>query len=669
MARHPPKSKPRASTSPRRSARAVARKRWAPRGGGSERIVVLVVVLLALFTLVGGRLVWLQVAEAADFSRAAEAQRTQEITLPPKRGAILDRDGQPLAVSVDARTVFAEPRNVKDPKAVAATLAKYLGGSAARYEKKLRKKLGFVYIERKVPIERVQPLVDAKIPGIGFSDDSRRVYPCGDLACQVLGYVGMDDMGLAGIEKQYDSVLGGKAGRQLAERDAFGNPIPGGVKFDEDPVDGKDIVLTIDKDIQYQAQLGLAAAVKQYSAKSGSVIIMDPRNGEIYAMASTPTFDPNDYRRRTLQAERNRPIVDVYEPGSTIKAVTASAVIDKGIYAPSSMFHLPPTIRVGDRVIHEAHDRGTVDWDLTQIVTQSSNVGAVRLGIGLGPKGLSDYFGRFGLLERTGVDFPGEAKGWMPPTDSWSSSTIGNVPFGQGVSVSGLQLARAIGGIANGGELVTPHFLKRVDHDPGASVKWATKRAISARTAATMVDVLRQVVVDGTGKSAAVAGYEVAGKTGTAQKPIVGGNGYAPGKYVASFAGFLPAQDPQVLIIVTIDEPSGTIIYGAQVAAPLFSKLAAFTVGHLDIPPPSRGATRASASAGAGASGGRKASAGKTGAGKTGAGKTGGAKAGAVKPSATKTGSGKTGAGTSSGGGAGDDGNGAPSGGGDARSP
>jgi cell division protein FtsI (penicillin-binding protein 3) len=546
-----------------------------------------VVFLLTLFAVVGGRLMWLQLVEAKAYAKAAEAQRTQEIVLTPRRGAILDREGQPLAISVDAKTVFATPRTIKDPKAVAVALAKYLGGDEATYLKRVTRKSAFVYIERKVPLERVKPLMDAKVEGLGFADDSRRVYPCGDLACQILGFVGVDDRGLAGLELYYNDVLGGKAGRQLAERDAYGNPIPGGVKVSEDPVDGKDIVLTIDKDIQYQTQLELAATVKKYGAKGGWVVIMDPRSGEIYAMASTPTFDPNDYQHAAAAAVRNRPILDTYEPGSTIKAMTASAVIDKGIFTPRSMFHLPPTITVGGRVIHEAHDRGSVDWNLTQIVTQSSNIGAVKLGQALGPGPLSDYFGRFGLLERTGVDFPGEAKGWMPPTDSWSASTIGNVPFGQGVSVTELQLARAIAGIADRGELVTPHFLSGVRGDNSMKVTFTTKRAVSPKTALTMTNVLAQVVKDGTGKEAAVNGYQVAGKTGTAQKAIPGGGGYAAGAYIASFAGFLPAEDPKVLIIVTIDEPQGTI-YGGSVAAPLFSSLAGYTVGHLKIPPPSR---------------------------------------------------------------------------------
>ena len=561
-------------------------------GAGSVRITLMVAALFVVLGAISGRLIWLQTAKASEYSRAAEKQRTQTITLAPRRGAILDRDGQPLAVSVDARTIYATPRSVKAPRAVAALLATYLGGTQDSYYKRLTSKAGWVYIERKVPLERATPLAAAlaaaEIKGIGFIEDSRRVYPCGDLACQVLGYVGIDVSGTAGLELQYDDILAGKPGRQLAERDAKGNPIPGGVKVDEEPVDGKDIVLTLDKDIQYQAQLQLAATVKKYGAKAGSVIVMDPSDGSILAMASTPSFDPNDGRQRTGQAIRNKAIVDTYEPGSTVKALTASAVIDRGLFTPKSMFHLPPTLTVGGRVIHEAHERDTVNWSLTQIVTQSSNVGAVKLGQALGARGLSDYFAKFGLLEKTGVDFPGEAKGWMPAYGSWSHSTIGNVPFGQGVSVTEIQLARALGAIANKGVLTTPHFLSSVRDDPTIKMGWTTRRAISAKTSATVTDVMSQVVSDGTGKQATVPGYSVAGKTGTAQKVIPGGLGYAEGAYVASFAGFLPAEDPRVLIVVTIDEPRGGIIYGGSVAAPMFGVLAGFSVGHLNIPPPAR---------------------------------------------------------------------------------
>lgn len=560
------------------------------------RFSFLLAILALAFLAVAARLVYLQVVAAPAYAAKAADQRTRDITLAPRRGSIYDREGEPLAVSMEARTVYATPYAVEDPAGAAVALAGVLGGQASEYEAKLRKDSGFVYIARKVDMERAAALEKLDLKGIDFLEDSRRSYPSGELACQVLGFVGIDDSGLSGIEKYYDELLAGKAGTVLAERDPFGRPIPGGVMKSEAPVDGQNIMLTIDKDIQYQAQVELSAAVEKWKAKSGTIVVMDPRNGEILAMASTPGFDPNEFGKAEPEALRNRAITDTYEPGSTVKSLTAAAVIDKGLYGPTSMFSLPPTLKIGGRTIGEAHGRGTVNWSLAQIVTNSSNVGAVKLGMALGPKGLYDYFDKFGLTEKTGIDYPGEAKGWLPPTEDWSASTIGTVPFGQGISMTTIQLARALAAIANEGELPTPHFLLDLPDDSSAALVWPKKQAISPEAAKTTTEVLKQVITDGTGGSAAVSGYAVAGKTGTAQKARTDGKGYATGKYVASFSGFLPADDAQVLIIVSLDEPSNAI-YGGVVAAPVFSKLGAFAVSHLKIPPTSASSVDGTATA------------------------------------------------------------------------
>jgi len=560
------------------------------------RFSFLLAALAFAFLAVAARLVYLQVVAAPAYATRAADQRTRDITLAPRRGSIYDREGEPLAVSMEARTVYATPYAVEDPAGAATAIASVLGGDAATYEAKLRKDTGFVYIARKVDMERAAALEKLDLKGIDFLEDSRRSYPSGELACQVLGFVGIDDEGLSGVEKYYDELLAGQPGTILAERDPFGRPIPGGVMKSEDPVDGQNIVLTIDKDIQYQAQVELTAAVEKWKAKSGTIIVMDPRDGEIYAMASTPGFNPNDYGKATADATRNRAITDTYEPGSTVKSLTAAAVIDKGLFTPESMFSLPPSLKIGGRTIGEAHGRGTVNWSLSEIVTNSSNVGAVKLGMALGPKGLYEYFNKFGLTEKTGIDYPGEGQGWLPPTEDWSASTIGTVPFGQGISMTTVQLARALSSIANGGELPTPHFLLDLPDDPGADLVWPKRRAISAEAAATTTDVLQLVITEGTGEAAAVPGYDVAGKTGTAQKARTDGRGYAGGKYVASFSGFLPAEDAQVLIIVSLDEPSNAI-YGGVVAAPVFSKLGAFSVSHLKIPPTSQSSVDETATA------------------------------------------------------------------------
>lgn len=559
-----------------------------PRKSGRKRtwrFVALLVVFAGLLLLVVGRLTYLQVIAGPAYARMAFEQRNREMDIPPRRGSIYDREGEPLAVSMEARDIYAVPTSIKDPEGAASAIAGILGGTAEEYLLKLKKDSPFVYIARKVDLERAAALESLALEGIGFQDSSRRVYPSNELACQVLGFVGVDDGGLDGIEKYYDELLSGTPGKLIAEKGSRGIPIPGGVSVQEDAVNGENIVLTIDKDIQYQAHVELQKAVEKWKAQAGSVLIMDPDTGAILAMASTPSFDPNNFSKADPQSFRNRPIVDTYEPGSTIKSLTAAAVIEEKLFTSASMFDLPPTLKIGGRTIHESHPRGRVQWSLTEIVTNSSNVGAVKLGIALGEDRLYAYFAKFGLTEKTGVDFPGEATGWLPPPSQWSASSIGNIPFGQGVSVTPLQLARALAAIANGGELVTPHFLDSLPDSPEKSVVWPKEAALSAQTASDMRTVLQAVVYEGTGAAAGVNGYTVAGKTGTAQKARTDGvAGYEAGKYIASFSGFVPADDPAVLIIVTLDEPSNSI-FGGTVAAPTFSTLAAYCMEHLKIPP------------------------------------------------------------------------------------
>lgn len=548
------------------------------------RYLVLLAVLALLLLIVAGRLVFVQVINAPTYAAKATAQRLRDMEIPPVRGTIYDREGEPLAESVAARTIYAAPNTVKDKTGTAQALAGVLGGSAKEYRAKLNKDTGFVYIARRVELTKAKRLEALKLEGIGLLDDSLRVYPSGTLGAQILGFVGLDGHGLAGIEKRYDEVLAGKPGVLLGERDPYGRPIPGGIQKDVKPVDGRDVVLTIDKDIQFHAQVEIEAAVEKWGAKNGSVTIIDPRSGEILAMASTPTFDPNDYRHADPKAFRNRPVSDAYEPGSTIKSITAAAVLDKNLCTPKTVFHLPPTLRVANRTIHDAEDRGTVDWDLAEIITESSNVGAVKLGMKLGKQGLYDSFESFGLTEATGVDYPGEARGWLPDTKLWSASSIANIPFGQGLSSTPLQLTRALGALANGGVLTTPHFLRDIPADPAYEPSWSTRRACSAATAKTTTGLLENVVKSGTGKSAAVPGFDVAGKTGTAQVALPNGRGYAKGRYISSFIGYLPADRPELLIAVKLDEPSEAI-FGGVVAAPTFSVLAQFCADHLKITP------------------------------------------------------------------------------------
>ncbi len=566
-------------------------------GRGSRQLVngrlsLLIVAFGVAFAIIAGRLVWIQAVVAAEYAERATSQRMRDVEIAARRGTIYDREGEPLAVSVEAPTVFASPRFVNNKQACAEALSATLGGDVEGYLAKLERETGFVYLARKADLERVNELKTRLerlgVRGVGYLEDYRRLYPFGDLGGQVLGFTGLEDQGLAGLENQYDDVLAGTPGVIIGERDPQGlRPIPGGVQKEIAPVHGQDVVLTLDKDVQDFVESELERAVKKWGAKSGSAIVMNPRNGEIYAMATAPGFDPNRYAAANAERVRNRPLTDAYEPGSTLKCLTAAAVIEQGLYTPESKFRLPSTIRVGGRTIHEAHDRPAVRWSLTEIVTHSSNVGTVKLGLKLGKRGLYDALADFGITEAPATDFPGTTKGWLPRVEQWSAPTIGNIPFGQGVSVTQAQLARAISALANDGVMTTPHFLLDVPRSDAPKATWATKRAVSAETAGQVTRMLEAAVVVGTGASAAVKGYNVAGKTGTAQKARADGKGYRGGGYVGSFVGYLPSEDPQLLVCVSIDRPTKAI-YGGVVAGPSFSRIATFAASHLKIKPSSK---------------------------------------------------------------------------------
>jgi cell division protein FtsI (penicillin-binding protein 3) len=353
-------------------------------------------------------------------------------------------------------------------------------------------------------------------------------------------------------------------------------------------VDGADIRISIDREIQYKAEVELKAAVARYKASSGSVIVMNPRNGEIYAIANVPYFDPNRLETTKNGKARNRAITDLYEPGSTMKAVIACAALEEGLYAPSTQLYVEPAIRVGNKSIRDAHYHPAENLTFSEIVQESSNVGMVKVGSRLGKKKMIRYLEKFGFSEKSGVDFPGEAKGYYPQGENWSQMSLANIPFGQGICTTQLVMANAIATIANDGVPVKPHFLIEATGKRGSVVKSVPtsheKRVVSAQTCAQMKDILEKTVLEGTGDQAKVPGYRVGGKTGTAQKAMKNGRGYEKDKYIASFIGMAPIQNPQLVISVVIDEPQESI-YGGSVAAPVFSKIAEFSLRYLKIPP------------------------------------------------------------------------------------
>ena len=400
------------------------------------------------------------------------------------------------------------------------------------------------------------------------------------MAAQLLGYAGVDNRGLAGLEFGFDKQLAGRPGRETIIRDPAGRAID--VHGEAAARQGSDVFLTLDHTIQANAEQVLRETVRTWSAKSATAIVLDPRTGAVLAMAVQPGYDANRFPQVRPWLQKNRAVTDTYEPGSTFKLVTVAGALSDGLVAPNTRFTLPYSIQVADRVIHDAEQRGTETMSVAQILSRSSNVGAITLAKSLHEAGLAQWIDRFGFGQRTGIDFPNESPGIVLPVDRWSGSTIGNVPIGQGIAVTPIQMASAYGAIANGGVWVQPHV---VDHVAGLRPKRPKrKRIVTPRIDRELVKMLKGVVAEGgTGTYARIQGYQVAGKTGTAQKPD-GHGGYASNRYVASFVGMVPASRPQLVILVTVDEPHGNI-FGGVVAAPAFARIARYDLQYLEVPP------------------------------------------------------------------------------------
>ncbi len=552
------------------------------------RLVGLLFFLIISFGLVAWRLIIIQVVEAKKFDELALKQRVRRIELVPSRGTIYDRNGEELAISIGVDSIYATPYLVKDPPETARLLSPILDIDESILLEKLNRDSGFVYLARKIGKERSEAIKSIEIAGIGIIEESKRFYPCNSIGSQLIGFAGLENKGLAGTEFYFDKILRGRPGQLVFERDPLGHSIPGGSIYKSPSTDGNNIYLTIDKSIQYKAEAELKAAIEEYRAKSGLVIVMDVRNGDILAMANYPTFDLNNFSKAEAEQLRNRAVTDVYEPGSTMKVIVVAATLEEGLVSTNTVFHLPSTIEIANKTIGEAHPRPPVDYSVTQIVSQSCNVGAVTLALKLGKERLYKYIEDFGFLEKTGIDFPGEVSGFLPSPKEWSGTTIGTVPIGQGITTTALQMVRAIAAIANNGVMVRPRILRRVTSAKGKDIALAPqvdkKRIISKETAAKVKGILGEVVIEGTGKRALVNGYKAGGKTGTAQKPRAGGKGYEEGKYVASFVGFAPLEDPRLAILVVVDEPKNAI-WGGVVAAPVFKEVAEFSLHRLRIAP------------------------------------------------------------------------------------
>jgi cell division protein FtsI (penicillin-binding protein 3) len=556
----------------------------------NRRIRLLLGVFVLAFALTFMRAAWLQGVRASSFGRLASNQHSEDVVIPAARGTIYDRGGVQLAIGEQAQTVYADPRQVKDPQREAAVIARTLRLDPTTVYRALTDRTrGFVYVARKADPALVAKLRRKGLPGINSYAEERRFYPQFSLASQVLGYAGVDNHGLAGLELSLDRELAGRPGHERIVKDASGQAIDTVVS--QTVRDGRDVYVTLDHTIQANAQAVLRDTVLRWHAKSATAIVLDPTTGAVRAMATAPGFNANIYPQVWRALQRNRAVTDTYEPGSTFKLVTVAGALSEGLVTPTTRFTLPYEIQVADRRIHDAEPRGTENMSVSEILSRSSNVGAITLAERLTRHRLVRWISRFGFGHPTGIDFPGESQGIVLPEDKWSGSSIGNIPIGQGIAVTPIQMASAYAAIANRGVWVRPHL---VDHvGDGNTVKPARRRVVSAWVSRELMAMLKNVVAEGTGTLAAVPGYQVAGKTGTAAKPDPHG-GYSDSRYVASFVGVVPASRPRLVILVSVDEPRGAI-WGGVVAAPAFAQIAKFDLQYLDggVPPDAPATTTA----------------------------------------------------------------------------
>lgn len=544
-----------------------------------RRIGLLFAGFLLCLLLVVGRAFWLQGVRGAELASEAAYQQTEVMTIPGLRGSMLDRHGNEIVTSEDAATIYATPYQVENPRQTATKLATILGHDSDEVLTSLTEDSGFSYVAKKVDMPTAARIARLELPGIGQLPDSRRSYPQGPLAAQVIGAVGTENEGLTGLEAGRDPALRGNDGERRVVKDALGEPIR--LETVTDASDGEDIQLTLDPAIEAKTEQVLAEVGETYAPKGATAIVMDPRNSHVLAMANWPPFDPNDLAAASPDDLLNRATGFTYEPGSTFKAFTVAAALEEKMVTPESAFTLPPAIQVADRVIEESHARGTETLSVAEILAHSSNVGAVTIGLQLGSERFSRWIERFGFGSPTGVQFPAEEQGIVPELEDYSGSTMGNLPLGQGLSVTPMQMMAGYSAIANGGILRRPQLIEKVGGEPLPESRG--RRIIAPAVSEQVRSMLEGVLAPGgTASEVSVPGYTLAGKTGTSQ---VAENGtYSETKYVASFIGFAPARDPQLLVAVIVDQPQGEI-YGGSVAAPAFGDIAAYALPYLGVAP------------------------------------------------------------------------------------
>jgi cell division protein FtsI (penicillin-binding protein 3) len=546
--------------------------------------------MVLAFTAIFVRLAFLQVGqEAADLRELAQEQRLRTIVLPASRGRILDRDGASLALSTPAFDVYADPRYVTDVWTTASRVAPLLGRGIPDVVEALETPTTFVYLGRQVEPEVAERIRAMDLAGIGFLETTKRSYPAGAVAAQVVGFVGLDGEGLAGLELEYQSVLAGTPGERTIELDPHGQPIAGGIDVRRPPVAGSSVVTTIDRELQFQAQVALEETVEAEAARGGTIVVMDVRTGEIYAMASYPWFDPNAFAESPAWTYRNRAVTDAFEPGSTNKVITAAAAVQEQALPLDERLTVPWTMRVGGYTIHDAHPHPVLRLTLGDVIAESSNIGAVQVANRVGRGDMASYLSMFGLGRATGVGFPGEADGIMLPLYEWTDASLATMAYGQGIAATPLQMASVFATVANDGRWVRPSLVRGFVDPDGTfrpTPEPPTRRVISAEAAEMVTRMLAYAVEHGTGRNARIPGFQVAGKTGTARIPAKGRPGYLEGQYIASFIGFLPAGDPRIVVAAILDRPAAG--YGGVAAAPLFRRVARICITQLGLSPAER---------------------------------------------------------------------------------
>lgn len=554
-----------------------------------RRLLQLFAILAAWGVVVVARLAQVQLVRHDEYVQKAQRQQERTLALAPVRGSIVDARGRLLAESVAAISVYADPQAIVNARSTARALAAVpgFGLTAKQIEQKLGSDGAFVWLARLVPADVGEAAKKLKLPGLYFLDEHRRTYPRAMLAANVVGYVGLDGEGLAGIEHAFDGRVRGRAGRVTLLRDAKRGMYLVGGEGSNRPIDGDSVALTIDSVVQFITERALQKAVDKYSASGGSAIVMNPADGAILAMASYPSFDPNRFRDFGPDAWRNRTVQDMYEPGSTFKVITAAAALEEGLVTPSQILDCGNgEIQIANVSIHEHGGERYGLMTFEDVMAHSSNVGAIRVGLSLGAERFYRYIRQFGFGEKTGIELPGETAGKVRRTQAWSQLSNASISIGQEIGTTPLQIAAAMATVANGGIRVAPHV---VDHiiDPegniiGRSQRAAPVRVVSEKTAAILNEILKAVVVRGTGAKAALEEHVVAGKTGTAQKAVRGG--YSPDRVVASFAGYVPADRPRLVILVVVDDPHGGQ-FGGEIAAPAFKDIAEASLRYLGIAP------------------------------------------------------------------------------------